>query len=259
MWKMVPLYEKWQALKKFFYTRSVVLRPQFGAEIIATDFDSRQIMGPWKFNAFQSAIASAPALVVIGLIHLLFETNDEDVQRRVASGTKEALSAFVVPFSLMLAVLIIRRACLDTDDQILETRRRAAKLYLYYDGALGLYSQMLAALAYALWTKIDGISIVTVESQQMLAGMLYTLFIAFWIWQLLVSIRSVPRRIFAALGYAPDIEEVTNGSRQAPWLKYRGAILVAVPLLVGGVGILVRVGATLVSEVAIWIINRARP
>jgi hypothetical protein len=63
MWEMLPLYEKWQEVNKFFNTRRVVLDPKFETTFGEADFDKRSIMNPWKFNLIQSGLASTPALV----------------------------------------------------------------------------------------------------------------------------------------------------------------------------------------------------
>jgi hypothetical protein len=68
MWELLPLYEKWQTLKKFFKTRRLVLTPGFKASLAADAPEMKEILSPWKFNAMQSAFSSAPALAVVPII-----------------------------------------------------------------------------------------------------------------------------------------------------------------------------------------------
>jgi hypothetical protein len=203
MWETLPLYEKWKEIEKFFLTRRTVLDPAFGQRFQAADFDRQSVMSPWKFNIIQSSFASAPALAALWIIGLLFEnSHEETLQSHILDAAKDVFSATIVPFSLMIAVMIVRRACLRKPDQSLENRRRAGTLYLYFDGALGFYSQSFAALAFVLWSKVDEISWLPDESRLQLAGLFYLCLISFWIWQFLVTTRSVPRRVFLALGYS---------------------------------------------------------
>jgi hypothetical protein len=156
----------------------------------------------------------------------------------------------------MLTVLLVRRCCLKKRDQNVENRRRAGMLYLYFDGALGLYSQMFASLAYVLWTTADQIPLLGSQAQSLLAGLLYMASFGLWIWQFLVTTRLVPRRIFSALGYPPDIGEGANAEAEAPWGKYRTAVLVSVPLVILAMKSLGAVGVIAASESIAHLLKR---
>jgi hypothetical protein len=198
-------------------------------------------------------------LAAVWIIHLVFEASDETtLQHRISEAANDIFSATIVPLSLMIVVMIVRRACLKMQDQTLENRRRAGAFYLYFDGALGFYSQMLAALAYVLWSGVDKISWFRPESQLQLAGLFYLALIAFWIWQLLVTTRSVPRRVFQGMGYAPEIGETETPETEGPWGRYRRAALVSVPLVVFGMKLLGIACAFAFSEVAVWLLTRVR-
>lgn len=265
MWELLPLYEKWQTLKKFFKTRRLVLTPGFKASLAADAPEMKDILSPWKFNAMQSAFSSAPALAVVPIILSVravmerhYDASTKSLQDRIGEWANEAVGTLIVPFSLMLAVLIVRHACLKKQDQNLENRRRAGRLYLYFDGALGLYSQMFASLAYVLWTTADQIPLLESKAQSQLAGLLYLMSIALWIWQTLVTIRTVPRGIFVALGYTPDIGEAPNSEIEAPWTRYRLAALVGVPLVILASKFLSNGFVIAFSRAAVWILNRGR-
>lgn len=263
MWELLPFYGKWQTLKKFFATRRAILAPGSAAILSGDKTDRKDFMSPWKFNAFQSVLSAAPALAVLPIILSLrasiernYDSTVKSLQDRIAGWGNEVLGTLIVPFSLMLTVFLVRRSCLKRKDQNLENRRRAGLLYLYFDGALGLYSQMFASLAYVLWTTADQIPLLGSQAQSLFAGLLYIVSTGLWIWQSLVTIRLVPRRIFSTLGYPPDIGETPCKETEAPWSGFRAAVLLSVPLVIFAMKSLSALGVIAASESVTRLLNR---
>lgn len=237
--KSSELFEPLERIKdfgKFWRTRQAVLSGEPLYKYPKKELDRRKLLGPWKFNIIQSSIAGLPSVFIIALYHFFKKLEGSEISGGYEP--TEFIKALSVPFILMLTAYVVGRASFFEADSTKTTRTIASRLFLYLDAAYGLYPQLGVTTLYAL---------IIIPS---LFEHMGTVFYAFAIWQLIVSMKTIPHELFTSLGYTRTSQAVDSNStitlfdnpgqttkeslvsRQDPpiW-KYRLAVLIVIPVI----------------------------
>lgn len=164
------------------------------------DFDKQRLqkegyLGPWQFNALQSTLSGLPAVIIPFCARLFGVSGGEGDDK-----LNEILQSFAVPFVLMLTAYVVGRASLWKRDATLAARRRAGRIFLYLDGAYGLYPQLAACGVYTLFFLFPNVD-----------------FIRYMIYavsgqQLVIYMKTIPDRLFTELGYLSVTEVSGSGA-----------------------------------------------
>jgi hypothetical protein len=246
--------EKLKAFRKFWKTRDAIL----GEEPLYT-FNKKQLedqdyMGPWQFNFFQSSLSGFPAIMIPFVVRVIRHLvtgapplkSDESLDRAF-----EIVNTFAFPFILMITAYIVGMATLRRSDSTKASRRLASRAFLYLDGAYGLYPQLAACTFFSLYVSVP----------EFLQGNSFSYIIS--IWQLIVTMKTIPALLFRAVGYE-NAERAVNKSATVtlfstdlprdgtpilqgtpPVWKYRLCILVVVPIVgLSVLGAILLVGAS---------------
>jgi len=208
------------------------------------DLLSAGYLGPWRFNATQSAISGGIASLTINAINLIDDTKRIEVNSppdldpalaslwKITSGWVEP---FLVPIYLMTLVYIIGWGSLRNKDSKPESRRRARNAYLYFDGAFGFYSQLYVSFALALFfTPQWQESISNVLTTNPFEMPFVTVFIISAVWQIDISSRRLPSLLFSINGYSLRRKQFWQApkSNDPPRFRLNAALFVAgLPLL----------------------------
>jgi hypothetical protein len=186
--------EKARKYLKYWKTRKAVLHMEPLYDYPKKKLEELGYFGTWEFNLIQSTLSALPSLLIFGcarLLHLEFP------KEAVNETFTEVLRAFGIPFTLTLTAYVLGRASLWKPDATEAARKRAARIYLYFDGAYGFYPQMAFSATYAVATLNP--------------GELSALFLAVlaFSWQAGISLIVIPLDLFDRLGYGfyiPDVE-----------------------------------------------------
>jgi hypothetical protein len=151
-----------------------------------------------KFNIVQSTISSLPALTILQFVHLKTTPTFDNLPE--FDKVFESLTAFVVPFALLLTVFSIGWTLPNRLGQSPDAVKRAARClgrhYLYLDAAYGMYPQAVCALAWM------------VSSPTLLLSA----------WQAVVTFRQIPNDLYAE-GELGQPMTLLNADEKTP---YRG-------------------------------------
>jgi hypothetical protein len=154
----------------------------------------------------------------------------------------------------MLTAYVVGRASLWKPDSTKTARRRVGRVFLYLDGAYGFYPQLAMTTVFALF-------LLSPDTAPLRS---YLLWIS--IWQLSVSMRTIPAQLFHIIGYAnaervlapnipitlfpgPDSASVDPNLSQPdpPIWKYRLCVLFVIPAIAIGVLITVFIVSAVVN------------
>jgi hypothetical protein len=134
------------------------------------------------------------------------------------------LDPVLIPFILMVAAYIIGRVSLRSEDSTASTRNRASRIYLYLDGAFGLYPQLITSTALALALVPQDI---TKATRWQWFGWPIFWFAAAW--QLVISLKFIPEDLFNNLGYRSF--GLADARPAPPTVRYKVAVLLVIPLV----------------------------
>jgi hypothetical protein len=101
------------------------------------DFSTQQLeqegyLRPWEFNIIQSAMSALPATVATAILNVKPHHLEES---SATLDIFEKALPLVVPFVLMFTAYFVGWASLWKNDSTKQSRRRAARIYLYLDAA----------------------------------------------------------------------------------------------------------------------------
>ena len=229
-------FNKVQDVLKFWKTRDAIL----GGEPVY-EYDRRQLsesgyLGPWHFNLTQSTLSGLPALLIPLILRILHLSKTTPAQDDLLD---EILQLFGIPFILMLTAYVVGRASLWKRDATKAAKRHAAHVFLYLDGAYGFYPQLAA-------TAVFSLALAASDASDLQAVLRFASWVG--IWQLIVSMKTIPNELFWALGYSshPDRKSITLFQEGAfrpakpvvakegdpPKWKYRLCVLFVLPMIV---------------------------
>ncbi len=258
--------EKYLQWRRFSRTRKAFLS---GESLQAWSDDARTqngFMNPWKFDLYESILATAPAILLTKVTDFLVPppklTIDpnafsygmwlvpEGLKTPVAKlvdPVQQTLTPFLLPLSLMILVVIIVRATLAKEERSIQKNKMIRDAYFYLDGAHGLLPQTLfnVALIFLIILGIRGIEapLVTVVC----VVMMVISFIHEW-WMVY---KRVPRFLFSVAGHADGkLRKWTLFRKKTAiekrWKRYRRIIPLG--------GLLILFLNFFVLQVCIWII-----
>lgn len=235
------LLSKLNSYKMFWATRKSIVTGEPLYDYTASQLKDKKLMGPWTFNATQSAL-SALAAVVTGKIIAFFCPPTEHPPVTLgasASGLEKLIAAAepikdsiyqwlstgLAPFTLLVVATMVAWASLYKTDHSPEKRARARNAYLYFDGAYGFFSQALLALA-----SVALISSVHTESQKAAVQIaiwvaVIVSFVVGLIWQIRLTNISLAAKLFQVNGYSSKRRTLfnirTKIENPGPWELYR--------------------------------------
>ena len=227
-------FKKFQQIVGFWRTRTAILNGE-----TLYDYDNAQLqegrLGPWTFNLLQGTLSGLPALLIPFAAKLLRFTMAEETPD---DKTMEILQWLRLPFILTVTAYVVGRASLWKTDATKTARARAARVFLSLDGAYGLYPQAAGCAGVTLY--LMGPDIQALHSLLLWVG----------VWQLVVSMKTIPAELFYALGYYSPTGSLASGSTltlfpvqrttqtevivsrsEPPKWKYRLSVLFVVPAI----------------------------
>lgn len=236
-------------LSVFWRTRNAVLRGD--ALWILTDEDRLKAgyCGPWKFNALQTAFAGSFGAIVAKTTDALIPQPEnfkatpafpsDPAFSKVFEGAFDWLAPFIAPTFLLLFAASIAWGSLRSVDSTPASRARARSAYLYLDGALGFWIESLIAVVAGIATAKSGGYLMSRLLGPALPLSAAVVFLFLWIWQVRVTMKQIPERMFLANGYSTRRRRLWQPrlGNDPPWARM---------LLAGGISV-VPIGFGLVT------------
>ena len=213
------LRDKFDLYAKFWRTRKAVFTGEFLYQLTPKDLETRQLMGPWTFNATQSSIVailgSAISWALTQHFPLLYPDAESSghlspLVQEWFSRIHEFLEAGIAPFVLLYAAKYTARASFLPGDETPYGLSRNTTMYLYWDGAYGLIPQFL----FVAFLAMVGIS--SVRKSHHYIDISFVSLLDFF-WQFYLSLRMYSGGLFRLNGY-----EVVKGRGRpvAPCFRY---------------------------------------
>lgn len=214
------LRDKFDLYAKFWRTRKAVFTGEFLYQLTPKDLETRQLMGPWTFNATQSSIVAIVGSGISWALTQHFPLVDPDagssghlppLVQEWFSRIYEFLEVGIAPFVLLYAAKYTARASFLPGDETPHGLSRNTTMYLYWDGAYGLIPQFLFVAFFAMaWGDPQSASPITL-------GIVKFCFFTGLFWQAYLSIRMYSGGLFRLNGY-----EVVKGRGRpvAPCSRY---------------------------------------
>ena len=222
--------KKFKDLRKFFKTRRAVLTLERPYLMTDDQLRANGLMGPWTFNATQSLLDSLPGILISALLWIFFATEPEinQIKDPILAKIFALISPVFGPFSLLVLVYATAFACLPAGYANWRNWHAAARKYLYYDAAYGLWSQLLLATTASfasipLATRLHHRSALYLST----VGSLAFLFAFFWVGTLTVTKVRAELFEYDYLNNKPDAFIVL----EAPSLKFYAMTILGLPLL----------------------------
>ncbi|MCP4580577.1 MAG: hypothetical protein GY839_03095 [candidate division Zixibacteria bacterium] len=225
-------------LRTYFNMRKRIRGGEPLWELSGVQVRQQGLLGPWAFNLYESILATFPASIIIvvakyfgesGLTNIFdFESPSfnflEDQTATIAQDIFNSVWTYITPICLPLSILILGLiagwAALMKSDRTFESQRKLTKVYLYIDGAYGLYHQAMVVLMLSVSPYLQ-------EPKPtiwfVLAFMLAISAVPSLIYVLYLISVVIPKRLFKIIGYALVVEPVCmsfSSARKAPWYKY---------------------------------------
>lgn len=237
---LFPPVAKFQKFRKFWRTRDAVLTDVPIHDYSARELSSVGLMGPWEFNATQSALAGTPG-TIISTWHSFFAADSASVALEVKLFT--AIIPLLIPFLLMLTAYCIGWASLWKKHSTKASRALAARAFLYLDGAYGFLPQFFISF----WKSVPALDELSLP---------VPLPLVFAIWQLYVLLKTIPENLFEVLGYSSGSQDpyiklldAPTRNEMPPKWKYRLSVLIIGPAVCFTVAIAVYLLCDLTAHV----------
>jgi hypothetical protein len=135
--------EKIGELRKFWRTRTLVFQDLTLVDRTSEELGAGGYLTAWKFNLIQSCFAALPALLLKKIMDFWLPSAKSQGAEAQVDAVFSWLWPIVVPFILFLMARMIAWGSIKRIHSSPEHRKRAARAYLYLDGAYGLYPQTL--------------------------------------------------------------------------------------------------------------------
>jgi hypothetical protein len=219
-----------ETARKFYRTKAAIQRgiPLF--DWSPAELQSSGYLGPWKFNAIETAATGGLASVTVNVANALDATKPDDplmlegMDPPLASlltTTLGWLEPFTIPILLTCFAYLMGWGTLRRRDSNSERRRRARHAYLYFDGAYGLYSQLFLALGVSFLTTGLGEKLLLDGQLNYVSATFFVALVLCGVWQFIITARRIPRLLFAANGYSGRVRHFWQRSQAGdpPWNK----------------------------------------
>ncbi|HEY0795244.1 MAG TPA: hypothetical protein VGD64_05640, partial [Acidisarcina sp.] len=164
--ELLGWFDKYSRLKRFMATRRAIRDGQILVDLSSEDLRRLDLMGPLRFNVYESTLAGVPSLLITACVGVLFPLEPKAVPfvdaqsdfaraflievSKVTPSVFRTISPFVPPVILLWSSFVMGWASLESFDSNSTTRRRSRNGFLYIDGAYGLLAQTLLATAIGL-------------------------------------------------------------------------------------------------------------
>jgi len=238
-------------LKKFWNTRKAILN---GVPLYDWNSNDRQRSGylnHWTFNIKESVFVSLPAILLTRVLDFLFndyknkpqDFNSLDEFQKIfyetSQATSQFFSAIAAPAFLTLTVFLLAWCSLKNSDSTPRKRARARSAYLYFDGAYGLYFQLLLSLVSSLTLWGSNHTAILGEIPPLIYIVLVILFVIGLIGQCIETYIRIPRKLF----------KVNDYSSRLRWGKYLSTLLLGSWLLSIGVVVILTILSIITATV----------
>jgi hypothetical protein len=233
-----------ETARAFYRTKLAIQRGIPLYEWSITDLQAFGYLGPWKFNAIETAITGGLASLTVNIANALSgakpaeaETLDgiDPALATILKTTSSWLEPFTIPIFLTGFVYLMGWGTLRRRDSTSVKRLRARLAYLYFDGAYGLYSQLFLAFGVSAISTDFGQKVLSSDPLSYFAVAFFVALVGAGIWQLVITGRRIPRLLFVANGYSGRVRHFWQRSHPTdpPWNKLVVAnILGGWPLLI---------------------------
>lgn len=240
-------FDRYKKFRQFLRTREAILLGERLFDVPDEELSKRELMGPLAFNLYETALAGLPAAGLAWVFQtvthtesgLRFPTSTDPFWQGVlremnqSAGTIEHVSkAFVVPGLLLVVAVIASWASLHQSDSTKESRRRCRDAFLYYDGAFGLFPQMLSSLGLVLVVFLDWLG---PRVNELFAGLGLIVALpvtAAGVWQAYVLLAEIPRNLFDLNGYKETSGLFATAAPPRPWKRF---LSVTIPVTFVGI------------------------
>lgn len=230
-----PIREEGEKLNTYVRTRRAVLAGSPLYNFSRTQLTQAGLMGPWKFNFTESAIASGFAAGVLWLVTYLFPGNVVQPVVAVRDGLwgrtfdecfllmpeiQSWIIVLIVPLATMFLAKIVGWGSLRSKDVNRERVRASTFAFLYLEGAHGLIPDVLWAV---------GVSVIFGLSEGAIQANFYviTLGVSCSLIGMILGHRMmnlvIPSRLFLVNGYRSfekSMFAVPKDDSQASWVRY---------------------------------------
>jgi hypothetical protein len=150
VWDQFPGANRVSDVFRFFSSRKALLEREPLYNLPKSELKKRGLLGPWAFNAVESTLAGLPGMLVGALSFLFLKAPSAPLSVRINSAVMSILHPFTIPFSLMLITYVIAYSVLPAIYSKHENILGAQRKYLYLDGAMGLWPQLIMATSLSL-------------------------------------------------------------------------------------------------------------
>jgi hypothetical protein len=202
--------EKIQTFLQFFTTFRLLLRGDHLWDNTPAETDELRVLGPWKFNLYQSLFSAAFAAFTVSAFGTLFHPEGWN-----ASVTDSFVKGLIIPLSLAINAYVAAHAIVGSDQK--DSLDRAVRAFLYLDGVVGFFSQTIGATLTALFFAAPestrfalSINPAVLISVVVVAGL-----------QLYATQVAIPSRLFKLF------DQPSSGSGRRRWLTFQVLTLVS--------------------------------
>ncbi len=157
-----PLFDaiigKIQLLQKFIATRNAV---RADPSLSYVKDNQHKLLGPWKFNAVEVAIAGSPGAIIVAIASFIspdlpVEYPDPRIGRILVR--QEQLLGFIYPFlfalSVTLSAYVYAWFSFFSKDRTHKKVKTTMRQFLYFDGSHGLIHQAAIGLWFAVTSPV---------------------------------------------------------------------------------------------------------
>jgi len=226
-----------EAARAFYRTKLAIQRGVPLHKWSALDLQASGYLGPWKFNAIQTAITGGLASASVNIADALSTTNPAEPETlegldpglaSILETTWGWLAPFTIPICLTGFVYLMGWGSLHRRDSTSEKLRQARFTYLYLDGAYGLYSQFFLAFGMSFVSTDLGQKILGSYTQSFFSIAFLFALLACGTWQIIITGKKIPRLLFAANGYSGRVRRFWQRPQPTdpPWNKLVLAYLI---------------------------------
>lgn len=261
---------------RYLRTRRAILEGEKLFDLSAEELRARNFMGPLALNVYETTLAGIPAAGIAWVISNRLHVGSTNVVPQVGSTfwdaalaqwyaffpiVRHAVTAFVVPATLMVLAIGVSWSCLHGSDSRPEIRRRCRNAFLYFDGTYGLFPQMVSSIVLVIQGNSDRIG------QWLGDDLSSVLSLLGWFpgavvcsWPCYVLFVQIPRLLFELNAYGePQGIMCTTAFRPRPWAKFicgtTIAGLVVVPLVAIVLAVAIAIGFLALAALKVWFLT----
>jgi hypothetical protein len=241
-------FKQFFEFRKFWNTRKAILRGVPLYDWNSSELNKSGYLNHWSFNIQENTFAALPVIFILKVLDFLFDKFKDSppslsfpdeytkVFYEVSKDTDQFFFTFFAPTVLTFIVFLQAWSSLKGSDSTPETRARARRAYLYFDGAYGFYFQILLSLVYSLQIWSNDYDKLIEKAPTFTFLVFHIIFMVGTIGQILETGKKVPNKLFKINGYSSRERQFWQRKRpdDPPWCKYHFAcILGGWPVIIG--------------------------